>query len=105
MKTDRELLELAAKAAGYYWDAYGIDGTGNWWTGTDYLDSWNPLTDDGDSFRLAAALLIDIEWETEYIVFANGNFSEDIKDHNNDRAAAIRRVVLRAAAWHGEQLP
>jgi hypothetical protein len=47
--TDRELLKLAAKAAGYnmakvldgypmYMEGYGI---------------WNPLTDDGDALRLA----------------------------------------------------
>ena len=58
---DRELLELAARAAGHNvkgwindklvgWDAI----TGNEFTG------WNPLECDGDAFRLAVRLSIDI---------------------------------------------
>ena len=48
--TDRELLERAAKAAGYEYAKHGgyivVDGIpGN----------WNPLTDDGDALRLAVA--------------------------------------------------
>jgi len=63
MSTDRELLELAAKAAGVEvagWDEnpfdpeFGHNGvaslrtTGGWW--------WNPLADDGDALRLAVKL-------------------------------------------------
>lgn len=54
--TDRELLELAAKAAGiegqyaflHYFDGEedGICSPGN-------HRVWNPLTDDGDALRLA----------------------------------------------------
>lgn len=51
MTTDRELLELAAKAAGYeyakhggYIVVFGIPG------------NWNPLSDDGDALRLAVKL-------------------------------------------------
>lgn len=52
---DRELLELAAKAAGYKpWGAdcegypiFVIEGC---------PIGWNPLTDDGDALRLAHAL-------------------------------------------------
>ena len=53
MSTDRELLELAANAAGFdlCWDARGayerIDGI----AGSERM--WNPLSDDGDALRLA----------------------------------------------------
>ena len=59
MSNDRELLELAAMAAEYRWDAYGIRGDGNWWSGSEYLESWSPLTDD-DALRLATKLRLDI---------------------------------------------
>ena len=58
--TDRELLEMAAKAAGLPMcdeldcaaDGDGIlIGAGN-----GDLKPWNPLTDDGDALRLAHAL-------------------------------------------------
>jgi hypothetical protein len=58
--TDRELLELAAKAAGdihfpllwvreFYGGLSPVNNRG---------ESWNPLTDDGDAFRLAMKLRI-----------------------------------------------
>lgn len=58
---DRELLELAAKAAGYmvrsdltYGDGIIInDGV-----------LWNPLTDDGDALRLAVKLGMDVYVDT-----------------------------------------
>lgn len=46
---DRELLELAAKAAGYEieeWNACGFA-----WTKEQ--EWWNPLTDDGDALSLS----------------------------------------------------
>ena len=53
--TDRELLELAAKAAGRVW---------HWDGGVLVLDdcapaecsAWNPLTDDGAALRLAVTM-------------------------------------------------
>lgn len=55
--TDRELLERAAKAAG--------ELTPSWYGNSAYFDGvlqrWNPLTDDGDAFRLAMSLRINIE--------------------------------------------
>lgn len=69
--TDREMLELAAKAAGYKWRGFSAFGK-------PLLDEdpktspprlrvpteWNPLTDDGDAMRLAAALKIDLDWQS-----------------------------------------
>lgn len=53
--TDRELLELAAKAAGYKYEKY-VESEGLWLNDScpDYgYDWWNPLDDDGDALRLA----------------------------------------------------
>jgi len=52
--TDKELLVLAARAAGIplSFDLNRIDGLTN--------DYWNPLDDDGDAFRLAVKLTITI---------------------------------------------
>ena len=44
--TDRELLEAAAKAAGYV----------HYHPGDGFYQTWNPLTDDGDALRLAVKL-------------------------------------------------
>lgn len=54
--SDRELLELAAKAARYTW-VRGITDAGGWWhENPDIARQWNPLTDDGDALRLAHKL-------------------------------------------------
>lgn len=61
---DRELLELAAKAAGIeatylFGLTFGLRNDAmvfNDWS------VWNPLGDDGDAFRLAHKLGIQIKW-------------------------------------------
>ena len=71
--TDKELLEAAAKAAGfpYRW-APGLpfpqvkeldDGRLEW-------NFWHPLTDDGDALRLAVHLRIDVCFEKTHSVSA-----------------------------------
>jgi hypothetical protein len=54
--TDRELLGLAAKAAGIEVTAVVADGIPHRFGG----GYWNPLTDDGDALRLAAKLILAI---------------------------------------------
>lgn len=54
MKTDRELLEMAAKAAGL--KECGWMGPGFVHVADNAFVEWNPLTDDGDALRLAHAL-------------------------------------------------
>ena len=95
MNNDRELLELAAKAA----------GIANW-KDTD-VQYWNPLTDDGDALRLAVKLqmLITIGSEETYIT-ANGMMVESeefFDEHNDDPYAATRRAIVRAAAEIGKE--
>ncbi|AXT46367.1 hypothetical protein [Chromobacterium rhizoryzae] len=67
---DRELLELAAKAAGVKIDKSPCNGGGIGNTGFDLAGNavidrhngtvWNPLTDDGDALRLAVKLGISV---------------------------------------------
>ena len=71
--TDREMLELAAKAAGFRIDKSETNGGGRGNTGFDCMGSavldwhngisWNPLRNDGDALRLAAKLKIDLAWQ------------------------------------------
>lgn len=104
MTTDRELLEMAAKAARYQYAKHGgyivVDGIpGN----------WNPLEDDGDALRLAAKLKIDIEWQ------ATNPFPEPRVEayQRNDEGAYFcadeheddyRRAIVRAAAAIGKAM-
>ncbi len=102
--TDRELLELAAKAAGIeYWVTDGIDGL--LVRGQDLLRRpWNPLTDDGDALRLAVRLRLDIlffdtdePWVEIFGIDAN---AEEL--FGDDPYAATRRAIVRAAAEVGK---
>lgn len=102
---DRELLELAAKAAGI--DLAWMSGIGPMDFDTGH--NWNPLTDDGDALRLAVKLNIPI-WEcAQYnramaevrYGAASGEYWEPVGD---DPCAATRRAVVRAAAEIGRAI-
>ena len=104
---DRELLELAAKAAGMCGHTYGnsfCERVGNDLCKADHL--WNPLTDDGDVLRLAVKLSINVFYRENI----NGVFviadREGIKFCpellSNDPYAATRRAIVRAAAEIGK---
>jgi len=100
---DRELLELAAKAAGLeikpepFADGERLraSGDGYWWP------VWNPLTDDGDALRLAVKLRLRVEAgnDSSWAVITRSSmvFVEkwrvDILPE-----AATRRAIVRAAA-------
>lgn len=93
MKTDRELLELAAKAAGR--DPY--------FDGPHTPTSWDPLTDDGDALRLAVKLQLQITPGTynkdEFSAFHAGQGEANERRHYlQDEYAATRRAIVRAAA-------
>ena len=117
MKTDRELLELAAKAAGIQkpkcdgWE--GIHEDGSYWWSADCEGKtsrrWNPLTDDGDALRLAVRLqisisqnIIRVEASTISLVLAGVKTHEDTL--NQDWNVATRRAIVRAAAAIGEAM-
>lgn len=102
--TDKELLELAAKAVGVSHDGYSdCDANPKHMGGLMIHDGdpWNPLEDDGDALRLAVklGLLVDViifeektEVESPYIE----------EPHRVDPYAATRRAIVRAAAEIGK---
>ena len=123
--TDRELLELAAKAAGI--SVYeSTDGTiqnrpvlvfsaGGGMGTMPYEERWNPLSDDAQVFRLAVKLDIDIYQadNDEPSVYAGYWHKRERRDVNRifciepigkDPYAATRRAIVRAAAEVGKQM-
>lgn len=117
--TDRELLELAAKAAGMTgWKFTGtgmakmLDPSKSETTGS-VGKNWNPLIDDGDALRLAVKLGLRISTDMgdrvrhvsvkpcHYSVWADGC----AEPHGDDPQEATRRAIVRAAAEIGKQSP
>ena len=112
---DRELLELAAKAAGIEYlgyqpeCSYRVTGIGD--TGAPLLESWNPLTDDGDALRLAVKLGKAIEFYFyKGAVIAKYQTRDGVgykwlkEDAEDDPYAATRRAIVRAAAEIGKEM-
>jgi hypothetical protein len=118
MISDKELLQLAAKAAGIellMWmegsQTYGcrtatlpqyVEGVGQ-------HNFWNPLTDDGDALRLAVKLNLHIQIDFDaadvnQLVYVYGNWRGQGIDEppGADPYAATRRAIVRAAAEIGK---
>lgn len=117
-ESDRELLELAAKAAGYTtkslrnvdrmkYDPQVIalvvhkDG--------ELVSSvWDPLNEDGPALRLAVAckLLIDTDHCCAMPINRTGESEGDWSDGmlDDDRGAATRLAIVRAAAEIGRAM-
>lgn len=109
---DKELLELAAKAAGIkilpFHRGGGFCIVGQRMT-------WNPLEDDGDALRLAVKLNLIV---APYGTYASVGETHDKPklsaegkefvcwnhETSNDPCAATRRAIVRAAAAIGEKL-
>ena len=94
--TDRELLEFAAKAAGYKKRFVHYLG-------------WNPLIDDGDALRLAVKLGLGVSVplgykRTDVVAFSDSRINA-IESHGSDPLATTRRAIVRAAAEIGRQMP
>lgn len=107
--TDRELLELAAKAAGIalaYQPFTHNKGAGAL---TAQGRTWSPLTDDGDALRLAVKLGFGIEVHKALaVVHAGDGDQEKVSVHWNlkdvpDAFSATRRAIVLAAAEIGKQ--
>lgn len=113
MVTDRELLELAAKAAGHThalcYDASPEDGFPMPYCKIGKRQYFNPLTDDGDALRLACALELQIDIVGAGMCeITSQRFSERIWEHDTpeyDTARALRRAIVRAAAEIGRAMP
>ncbi len=106
---DRELLELAAKAAdvkGTFIEKCPEDGypgyTCGIGTSRQINKLWNPLTDDGDALRLAVDLSLDIMGDCGkmYVSSLHNPWPEGIV-LEPDPYAATRRAIVRAAAEIG----
>lgn len=97
--TDEELLELAAKAAGYTLEEhYDHDMFYPWCTET--LDFWNPLIDNADAFALMVKLKIDISLYN-HCVSVN---DVPLEFYDNDPCSAVRRGIVNAAAVIGKEM-
>ena len=110
---DREMLELAAKAA-------GLNGyIHEWINGPEFIVpgenpvTWNPLTDDGDALRMATALKLHILhndlgdavlWVSAVLNKRGLHGVVEFEDEAQ-RANATRRAIVRAAAEIGKQMP
>lgn len=112
MMTDRELLKLAAKAAGYEvsemnpgvnWYFEIIKDNGNYVYGH-HKKPWNPIADDGDAFRLAVKLLCEIDMTEGCVAVRHSTSVKIIEDFNNDTCKATRRAIVRAAAEIGKRM-
>ena len=104
--TDRELLELAAKAAGIRalvapTNAAKHSSIYCWINKT--RKSWNPLTDDGDALRLAVRLRINLEFGPSHVYAINTKAQAFYADEESEGLLenATRNVIVRAAASMG----
>lgn len=95
--TDRELLEAAAKAAGYEVSPHGGRMYNVELMFLKDRKNWNPLESDADAFRLLVDCEISLEVDKGF-VDADGWLTVYFSDHNNDKHAATRRAIVRAAA-------
>lgn len=104
--TDRELLRLAAIACG--------ELVGEWKNNEAYFDGvlsrWNPLEDDGDALRLVVMLQLGIsippvvDGRVDVVTFYGPIISIVEYPQNGDRAAAVRRAIVRVAASIGADI-
>lgn len=106
--TDRELLELAAKACFIEIDdKFTCSYSGD----TDAITPWNPLIDDGDALRLAVKLGIEPQFNHDIEVVAIDTDPCSLRtigviteEYNNDPYTATRRAIVRAAAEIGKEM-
>ena len=102
--TDRELLELAAKAVGIttYW---AKDGQKLFRRDGGIQKPWNPLNDDGDALRLAVKLQTPLMFSNEIArcVWGYGSPQSCVESVGSDPFAATRRAIVLAAAEIGKR--
>ena len=106
--TDKELLEYAAKAAGI--DSDRLKNRYDHWD-KDHAPvlvgrAWNPLTDDGDAFRLMVKLRLPFrDGLNGTVETGNERSGRPIWElWGDDPLAATRRAITRAAAEVGRKL-
>ena len=105
---NKELLELAALAAGYnigFFSARNQSGFICGFTHAKDSGDWNPLDNDGDALRLAVKLELSIDfakWRNTVYYGVDNFVQEDW--HNKDPYAATRLAIVRAAAEIGKSM-
>lgn len=106
--TDRELLELAAKAAGIKYTIkdglFVAHGNKN-----EPPIPWNPLEDDGDALWLAVQLRLMIAWDrwndNDYVCIRHRNLGEEIGIQiDKSPEKTTRRAIVLAAAEIGRAM-
>lgn len=113
--TDKELLELAAKASGFVEPHSYREKTNSllWLSKSGFPATWSPLTDNADAFKLMVDLNLFVfhGWTSaEGVALANVLVdnaeqtapSGEIK--GDDAYAATRRAIVRAAAMIGKDM-
>jgi hypothetical protein len=105
--TDRELLAAAAKAAGMphtyneFWSGFYIRNPDGSWVPNHH---WNPLTDDGDAFRLMVSLRMNVHLDSNMVDVDPDGVSWFSEAYGDDPYAATRRAIVRAAAAIGKEM-
>ncbi|MEF2227974.1 hypothetical protein [Pseudomonas aeruginosa] len=107
---DRELLELAARAAGYvvrwhddtltHGPAFTIEDPENPYV----FKIWNPLTDDGDALRLAVKLGFLVDICRDHTCVCSETADPILQVQGKERWEATRRAIVRAAAEIGKSM-
>ena len=100
--TDREKLELAAKACGIatHWN----DALGMMFLDAPKDTEWNPITNQSDSDRMACKLRIELEFDGDWIGAWHGAMQSVNIRHNNtdeDVCRAVREARLLVAVEIG----
>lgn len=98
-QSDKELLELAAKAAGYvcHWegDVCVLDDLGS-----NDCSAWHPLHNNGQAFVLACDLCLTVEFGNNSVIHPL-----EIGGEGTDPFKATRQAIVRAAAEIGKTMP
>lgn len=105
---DREMLEYAAKAAGKELadkiDSH-IPSGGVWVKGKNGSEEvWNPRDDDGDAFRLAVKLELEVDFGDEAVAVRTQTGHKVIVSSEKIKCsyAAARRAIVMASAAEGK---
>lgn len=110
--TDRELLELAAKAAEYHVDGFACKSIVNMDDDLALLirnnlggnSIWNPLRSDGDALRMAVKLRLHVSVFADAIGIGTPTRCYEESKWTDDPYAATRRAIVRAAAEIGKAI-
>jgi len=107
MKTDRELLELAAAAAGIGpVIGYAVQAGQLMIGPRNFMRYWAPLNDDGECARMEVACELQVDIGDIGVISERLDGTacfEKYDDHSGDKNQARRRASVRAAAAIGEQ--